>query len=101
MTHICQIAEQYGLYVIEDCAQAHGASLDGKMLGTWCHLGAFSFYPTKNLSALGDGGAIVTDSQEIYTSLMAMREYGWQDRYRSVIKGVNSRLDEIKPPYCG
>lgn len=96
MVSIMEIAERHGFYVIEDCAQAHGASINKKKVGTWGHVSAFSFYPTKNLSALGDGGAIVTNDQELANRAQLLRQYGWQNRYVSQIPGFNSRLDEIQ-----
>jgi dTDP-4-amino-4,6-dideoxygalactose transaminase len=96
MQAIMAIANEYGLLVIEDCAQAHGAKIDGKHAGTFAHAGAFSFYPTKNLGCIGDGGAIITNSADIYQKLKMIREYGWQTRFDSVISGINSRLDEIQ-----
>lgn len=86
-----------GVPVIEDCAQSHGAMLDGRRAGTWGTAGAFSFYPTKNLGALGDGGAITTNDPEIASRLRALRQYGWTSKYvASVEGGRNSRLDEMQ-----
>jgi dTDP-4-amino-4,6-dideoxygalactose transaminase len=86
-----------GMPVIEDCAQAHGASLHGRRAGTWGAAGAFSFYPTKNLGAFGDGGAITTNDAEIATRLRALRQYGWTSKYTSTVEGGrNSRLDEVQ-----
>ncbi len=83
--------------LIEDCAQAHGASRDGKMAGSFADVGCFSFYPTKNLGAIGDGGAIVTRSDEVASRLRALRQYGWSNKYEvSLQGGCNSRLDEIQ-----
>ncbi len=96
MVKILDIARRYSLYVIEDCAQSHGAALHGKKTGAWGHLAAFSFYPTKNLGALGDGGIVVTDEKELSERLSLLREYGWKERYISEIPGTNSRLDEIQ-----
>lgn len=96
MESILSVSRQYGLKVVEDCAQAHGAEIGGKRVGTFGDAAAFSFYPTKNLGALGDGGAVATDSEEIYDRLRLLREYGWKDRYISASPGVNSRLDEIQ-----
>ncbi|MBA2623574.1 MAG: DegT/DnrJ/EryC1/StrS family aminotransferase [Chthoniobacterales bacterium] len=96
MEEISQIARRHGLIVIEDCAQAHGAELRGRKVGTWGDAAAFSFYPTKNLGALGDGGAIVTSSAEIAERVRRLREYGWQERYISSVPGFNSRLDELQ-----
>jgi len=96
MPAILDIARRYDLYVIEDCAQAHGATLRGRKVGTWGHLAAFSFYPTKNLGALGDGGMVVTDDIQLAKKVRSLREYGWQERYVSYIPGLNSRLDELQ-----
>jgi dTDP-4-amino-4,6-dideoxygalactose transaminase len=93
---ILEIAERYSLYVIEDCAQSVGASLDGRRTGTWGDISAFSFYPTKNLGAMGDGGAVVTNDPGLAAKARALREYGWRDRYISESRGLNSRLDEMQ-----
>jgi dTDP-4-amino-4,6-dideoxygalactose transaminase len=93
---IVEIGRRYGLRVIEDCAQSHGASVNDRKTGTWGDAAAFSFYPTKNLGALGDGGAAVTSDTDLAKQIRLLREYGWQDRYISKIKGVNSRLDELQ-----
>jgi dTDP-4-amino-4,6-dideoxygalactose transaminase len=83
--------------VIEDCAQAHGATRDGRCAGTFGDIGAYSFYPTKNLGALGDGGAIVTTRQDLADKVRMLRQYGWSGKYRSVLLGGrNSRLDELQ-----
>ena len=96
MPAILELSERYGLTVIEDCAQAHGASLHGRKAGTWGDFGCFSFYPTKNLPALGDGGAVVTDDECMAERLKALRQYGWDDGRISQMDGVNSRLDEVQ-----
>ena len=96
MPAIMGIAERHGLKVIEDCAQSHGAAIDGRKTGTWGHLAAFSFYPTKNLGALGDGGAVVTNDRHLAERARLLREYGWRERYVSDVPGLNSRLDEIQ-----
>ena len=93
---IQRIADRYGLVLIEDCAQSHGAAHSGRMTGTWGRVGAFSFYPTKNLGAIGDGGAIVTNDSAVAARALLLREYGWQRRYVSQISGMNSRLDELQ-----
>jgi dTDP-4-amino-4,6-dideoxygalactose transaminase len=83
--------------IIEDCAQAHGAKLNGKSVGSMGDIGSFSFYPTKNLSAMGDGGALICHSQELADKLRKLRQYGWSGKYKSTIPlGRNSRLDEIQ-----
>lgn len=96
MPAILEIARRYDLYVIEDCAQAHGATFQGRKVGTWGRMVAFSFYPTKNLGALGDGGMVVTDDQELAERTCLLREYGWRERYTSEMPGINSRLDELQ-----
>ncbi len=85
-----------GVALIEDCAQAHGATLHGRKLGTLGAASAFSLYPTKNLGALGDGGVLATDDFELADRIGAIRQYGWKERYVSSMVGVNSRLDEIQ-----
>jgi hypothetical protein len=85
-----------GIPLIEDCAQCHGATLDGRMLGTLGTAAAFSLYPTKNLGALGDGGVLATADAELAERIAAIRQYGWKERYVSAMVGVNSRLDEIQ-----
>lgn len=96
MPSILNIARKYNLRVIEDCAQAHGAEIDSRKVGSFGDLAAFSFYPTKNLGAMGDGGIVVTDSQKLRQKLSALRQYGWEERYISSIPGINSRLDELQ-----
>jgi len=90
------LARQHGLVVIEDCAQAHGAVLHGRKAGSWGEVAAFSFYPTKNLGALGDGGAVVTNDGQLAERVRRLREYGWRQRYVSDEPGLNSRLDELQ-----
>jgi len=87
---------EHGVALIEDCAQAHGATLHGRKLGTLGAASAFSLYPTKNLGALGDGGVLATDDFELADRIGAIRQYGWKERYISSMVGVNSRLDEIQ-----
>ncbi len=96
MPEIIKLAESHGLRVIEDCAQAHGAALNGIPAGSWGHAAAFSFYPTKNLGALGDGGAVVTRDAAVADRVRELRQYGWRERYVSAIEGFNSRLDEVQ-----
>ncbi len=96
MPAILEIAKRYDLYVIEDCSQAHGATLHGQKVGSWGNLAVFSLYPTKNLGALGDGGIIVANDPELSSKVRALREYGWRERYVSAMPGLNSRLDEIQ-----
>lgn len=93
---VLKIAKRWNLKVIEDCAQAHGAEIKGRKVGSFGDAGVFSFYPTKNLGAIGDGGAVVTDSYKIAERVRYLREYGWKERFISLMPGVNSRLDEIQ-----
>ena len=90
------VARDHQLRVIEDCAQAHGARYRGQHVGSHGHVGCFSFYPTKNLGALGDGGMVVTDDAELARRMRTLREYGWTDRYISDVPGWNTRLDELQ-----
>jgi dTDP-4-amino-4,6-dideoxygalactose transaminase len=85
-----------GVALIEDCAQAHGAALEGKRIGTIGDAAAFSLYPTKNLGALGDGGVLATEDAQLAERIAAIRQYGWKERYISDLVGVNSRLDELQ-----
>lgn len=96
MQRIKDIAEKSNCLILEDCAQAHGAELDGRKAGSWGDAAAFSFYPGKNLGALGDAGAITTDNDELADVLRALRSYGAIKKYQHDYKGVNSRLDEIQ-----
>lgn len=96
MPSILQIAQQYNLLVLEDSAQAHGAQIDGKKAGNWGDASGFSFYPGKNLGALGDAGAITTNDAELAQTLKALRNYGSHEKYKNLFSGVNSRLDEIQ-----
>ncbi len=96
MTPIVEIAQKHHLELIEDCAQSHGACFDGQMTGTFGRAGCFSFYPTKNLGAFGDAGAVVTDDEALADKLRMMRNYGSRVRYHNEIEGVNSRLDEMQ-----
>lgn len=96
MDEILTIAQEHGLAVIEDCAQAHGARHGDRIAGTIGDAAAFSFYPTKNLGAMGDGGAVVTSRTDVAERLHLLRQYGWQERYVSHIPGYNSRLDELQ-----
>lgn len=96
MEPIIEIAHKHGVKVIEDAAQAHGATYKGRKLGTIGDAGCFSFYPSKNLGAYGDGGAVVTDDEETAGRLKRLRNYGEERRYYHATKGINSRLDEIQ-----
>ncbi len=93
---ILAIARAHNIFVLEDCAQAHGATYRGKRVGSIGDIAAFSFYPTKNLGAYGDGGAIATNNPELAQRIDLLRQYGWRERYTSDIKGMNSRLDELQ-----
>lgn len=92
---ILEIARQKKIFVIEDCAQAHGAKYQGQRSGSHGDIAAFSFYPTKNLGAFGDGGMIITTDSSLADKAKLLRQYGWKNRYVSQIKGTNSRLDEL------
>lgn len=96
ITDIVDLAARYGIPVIEDCAQAHGAVWQNRKAGTFGDLAAFSFYPTKNLGGFGDGGAVVTSNAALADRVRRLREYGWEDRYISQTPGHNSRLDELQ-----
>lgn len=96
MDAICAFAREHELKVVEDCAQSHGARLGKKMTGTFGNAGCFSFYPTKNLGALGDAGAVVTDDDELADRLRHTRNYGSKQKYVNRFLGVNSRLDELQ-----
>ena len=96
MDPIMQIAKKHKLKVIEDCAQAHGALYKNKRVGSIGDVSCFSFYPTKNLGAFGDGGMALTSSEEIRQKLVLLRDYGRKDRYEHVLKGYNSRLDTLQ-----
>lgn len=96
MNKIKAIADKHKLYLVEDCAQSHGACFDGKFTGTWGDIGCFSFYPTKNIGAFGDSGAIVTNNGEFYEKIKMLRNYGSKVKYQNEILGVNSRMDEIQ-----
>ncbi|MCU8055565.1 DegT/DnrJ/EryC1/StrS family aminotransferase [Shewanella sp. SM34] len=96
MPEIMALAEEFDLLVLEDCAQSHGAEINGKRAGNWGDAAGFSFYPGKNLGALGDAGAITTNDDELAQTLKALRNYGSHKKYENIYKGVNSRLDEIQ-----
>lgn len=89
--------KSHSIVLIEDCAQAHGASINGKSAGTFGDLSCFSFYPTKNLGALGDAGAVLTNSPDLRESVNSLRQYGWNTKYHVALRdGLNSRLDELQ-----
>jgi len=96
MAPILAIARQHGLAVVEDCAQAHGATYGDKQVGSIGDISAFSFYPTKNLGAIGDGGLVATNDPGLAEKVKLLRQYGWQERYVSKVTGWNSRLDELQ-----
>ena len=96
MPAIMEIARQHGLRVIEDCAQSHGAAIGGRTTGTFGDVATFSFYPTKNLGAIGDGGAVFTHDAALAARVRELRQYGWKARYISDTTGMNSRLDELQ-----
>lgn len=96
MPAIMALAEQHKLLVLEDSAQSHGASIDGRRAGSWGHASGFSFYPGKNLGALGDAGAITTNDDLLAATLKALRNYGSHKKYENLYRGVNSRLDELQ-----
>jgi dTDP-4-amino-4,6-dideoxygalactose transaminase len=97
LNEIQKIAKEHNLFLLEDCAQAHGAKYNNEIVGSIGDVSAFSFYPTKNLGALGDGGAIVVkNNKDLADRIRALRQYGWKERYISDISGGNSRLDELQ-----
>ena len=96
MNAILEIARQHDLRVVEDCAQAHGATIGGQCVGTFGDAAEFSFYPTKNLGAIGDGGAVVCNDSQVAQRVRELRQYGWRERYISATAGMNSRLDELQ-----
>ena len=99
MATIMDISERHNLLVLEDSAQAHGASLNGKKAGNWGDASGFSFYPGKNLGALGDAGAITTSDDELAQTIRALGNYGSQKKYQNIYQGVNSRLDEVQAAF--
>jgi dTDP-4-amino-4,6-dideoxygalactose transaminase len=99
MNSIMKIAERNGLYVLEDAAQAHGATLNGARAGSLGHAAAFSFYPGKNLGALGDGGAVTTNDVHLDERIRELRNYGSQFKYQNKVRGYNSRLDELQSAF--
>ncbi|MGL5490310.1 MAG: DegT/DnrJ/EryC1/StrS family aminotransferase [Shewanella sp.] len=96
MREIMDIAKEHNLLVLEDCAQAHGAEIDSVRAGNWGDAAGFSFYPGKNLGALGDAGAITTNNDLLANTLKALRNYGSHKKYENLYQGVNSRLDEVQ-----
>lgn len=98
---LLELARHHGLRLIEDCAQSHGAAYRGRSTGSIGDIGCFSFYPTKNLGALGDAGMTVTDDAELAVALRELREYGWRERYVSARTGINTRLDPLQAAILG
>ena len=96
LERIVPLCREHGAVLIEDCAQAHGARLNGNLVGTFGDAATFSFYPTKNLGALGDGGAVAVGDPEVARRIAALRQYGWHRHYISDEVGMNSRLDEVQ-----
>ena len=96
MDDVVALCKKYNLRLVEDCAQSHGACFDGQMTGTFGDIGCFSFYPSKNIGAFGDGGAIVTNDDKIAEDFRVFRNYGSEKRYYNKIVGANSRLDELQ-----
>jgi dTDP-4-amino-4,6-dideoxygalactose transaminase len=101
LSALAEIARAYGLRLIEDCAQSHGALYRGRAVGSFGDIACFSFYPTKNLGGLGDGGMVVTNDPALAAALREIREYGWRERYISARTGINSRLDPIQAAILG
>ncbi len=99
MDPIVDLCKEYGLYLVEDCAQAHGTRYRGKTVGTFGDFGAWSFYPTKNLGCLGDGGALTTDNPRLAEKARVLRNYGSRVKYRNEVIGLNSRLDEVQAAF--
>ncbi|MEQ8688376.1 MAG: DegT/DnrJ/EryC1/StrS family aminotransferase [Imperialibacter sp.] len=99
MDQIQEISSRHNLYIVEDCAQAHGARFKNRMAGSFGDFGAFSFYPTKNLGALGDAGCLVTNDQRLHIKAATMRNYGSKTKYLNEMVGYNSRLDEIQAAF--
>lgn len=96
MTSVVDLCKKYNLRLVEDCAQAHGAQWNGKQVGTFGDIGCFSFYPSKNLGAFGDAGAIITNNKKINDDIRVFRNYGSEKRYYNKVVGANSRLDELQ-----
>ena len=96
MDDVLALCKKYDLRLVEDCAQSHGACFDGKMTGTFGDVGCFSFYPSKNIGAFGDAGAIVCNDDKIAEDFRVFRSYGSEKRYYNKVVGANSRLDEMQ-----
>ena len=96
MPRLMELAGRHNLFVLEDCAQAHGSSVGGRKAGAWGQLASFSFYPTKNIGAFGDAGAVTGRDPQLLEKVRMLRQYGWRKRYVSDLHGRNSRLDELQ-----
>lgn len=96
MDKVRELCDKHKLYLVEDCAQSHGAKFNGKTTGTFGDIGCFSFYPSKNLGGFGDGGAIVTNNSDLAQRFRVFRNYGSEKRYYNMVVGTNSRLDELQ-----
>lgn len=96
MDKVVELCKKYNLRLVEDCAQSHGAAFNGQVTGTFGDVGCFSFYPSKNLGAFGDAGAIVTNNKELAAAFKVYRNYGSEKRYYNKVVGTNSRLDELQ-----
>lgn len=96
MDTVTELAEKYNLKLVEDCAQSHGARFQGRMTGTFGDVGCFSFYPSKNIGAFGDGGAVVVKDKQLAEDFRVFRNYGSEKRYYNKVAGANSRLDEMQ-----
>ena len=101
MDPILKVANKYNIFVLEDCAQAHGATYKGKKVGGFGHAAAFSFYPGKNLGALGDAGAVITNNKDLADKVRALGNYGSDYKYHHIYQGNNSRLDEMQAAFLG
>lgn len=99
MDKIIEICKKHNLRLVEDCAQSHGACFNGKMTGTFGDVGCFSFYPSKNLGAFGDAGAVVVNDENLAKEFKVFRNYGSEKRYYNKVVGANSRLDELRPDF--
>jgi dTDP-4-amino-4,6-dideoxygalactose transaminase len=99
MDKILSICKDHNLFLIEDCAQAHGAMYKGNKVGRFGDMAGFSFYPTKNLGCLGDGGAVTTNNTDRYNKIRMLRNYGSEKKYHNLFPGINSRLDEIQAAF--
>lgn len=99
MPELMMLADKHGLLVLEDSAQSHGAAIKGKKAGSWGHASGFSFYPGKNLGALGDAGSVTTNDDELAETIRALGNYGSHKKYENLYKGINSRLDELQAAF--